>query len=76
MALAMDRKSGALKGDITSQYLSAVFARHANQQMPFHPQYLNTALLYLRAQSADSTQVPPAAAGSAGAGDPTLNVYG
>ena len=72
MALAMDRKSGALQGNITSQYLSTVFARHENTPMPFHPQYLNAALLYLRTQSTDPTPIPAAAR----AGGPTINVYG
>jgi hypothetical protein len=60
MALAMDRKSGALQGEISPAYLSAVFARHENAEMPFHPQYLSAALLFLRSQGSSAPQ-PPAA---------------
>ena len=70
MAIAQDRKSGALKGEITPQYLSAVFARHANEKMPFHPQYLDAALMYLRAHSPGA----PAPAPTATSGG-TVNVF-
>ena len=77
MALAMDRKTGAVQGEITPQYLSAVFARHANAPMPFHPQYLNAALLYLRAQApsgaAQASSTPTAPSGSSGT---AVNVFG
>ena len=77
MALAMDRKSGALQGEITPQYLSAVFARHANAPMPFHPQYLNAALLYLRAQASSgvtqASTTPSAPSRSSGT---TVSVFG
>jgi len=72
MALAQDRKSGALQGEITAGYLSAVFAAHANAPMPFNPSYLNAALLYLRAQAGPAASSAPAAANSART---SVNVY-
>jgi len=77
MSIALDRKSGALQGDITPGYLSAVFAAHANAPLPFNPQYLNAALLYLRSQapSAPAPEPAPALAGPAGLAG-TLNVFG
>ncbi len=73
MALAMDRKSGALRGEITPQYLSAVFARHANEQLPFHPDYLDAALMYLRANSPGAPAPAPATSATSGG---TVNVFG
>ena len=73
MAIALDRKSGALQGDITPGYLSAVFATHANAPMPFNPQYLNAALLYLRAQASNTSAPAPAATATSGS---TVNVFG
>ena len=60
MAIASDRRSGTLQGDITPGYLSAVFATHANAEMPFNPLYLNAALLYLRAQASHTSAPAPA----------------
>jgi hypothetical protein len=52
--------------------LSAVFARHANEQMPFHPTYLDAALMYLRANSPGA---PAPASAATATSTSTVNVF-